>query len=124
MSQALRAYLKDYGRHSELSVSYDDLLGFTDSMPLVDQNQRDILWETTCCQLAGRRNLKRGLTKIYSLLKTSEDTSIMEHLAVDRVNYCTFGNSNRFRIRIVNQYNDNHDYFYIKKADASRIYET
>ena len=26
------------------------------------------------------------------------------------------------RIRVVNQFNDNHDYFYIKKADASRVY--
>ena len=35
---------------------------------------------------------------------------------------CTFGNTKPFRIRIVNQYNDNHDYFYVKKADASRLY--
>ena len=33
-----------------------------------------------------------------------------------------FGNTKPFRIRIVNQYNDNHDYFYVKKADASRLY--
>ena len=26
------------------------------------------------------------------------------------------------RVRVVNQFNDNHDYFYIKKADASRVY--
>ena len=26
------------------------------------------------------------------------------------------------RVRVVNQYNDNHDYFYVKKADASRVY--
>jgi hypothetical protein len=38
------------------------------------------------------------------------------------VDFCTFGNSTPFRIRIVNAYNDNQDYFYIKKADASRIY--
>ena len=39
-----------------------------------------------------------------------------------RIDYCTFGNSNPFRIRIVNRLNDNYDYFYIKQADASRIY--
>jgi hypothetical protein len=38
------------------------------------------------------------------------------------VDFCTFGNSTPFRIRIVNAYNDNQDYFYIKKADASRVY--
>jgi len=41
---------------------------------------------------------------------------------VERIDYCTFGNSNPFRIKIVNDFNDNYDYFYIKQADASRIY--
>ena len=33
-----------------------------------------------------------------------------------------FGNTRPMRVRVVNQFNDNHDYFYIKKADASRVY--
>jgi hypothetical protein len=41
---------------------------------------------------------------------------------VARIDYCTFGNSNPFRIRIVNKYNDNYDHYYIKIADASRVY--
>jgi hypothetical protein len=41
---------------------------------------------------------------------------------VARVDYCTFGNSHPFRIRIVNRYNDNYDHYYIKKEDASRVY--
>ena len=39
-----------------------------------------------------------------------------------RVDYCTFGNSHPFRIRIVNKFNDNYDHYYIKRIDASRIY--
>jgi hypothetical protein len=46
----------------------------------------------------------------------------MEHLYVDRIDYCPFGNSRPFRIRIKNQYNDNYDYYYVKLADASRVY--
>jgi hypothetical protein len=41
---------------------------------------------------------------------------------VARVDYCTFGNSHPFRIRIVNKFNDNYDHYYIKIADASRVY--
>jgi hypothetical protein len=41
---------------------------------------------------------------------------------VARIDYCTFGNSHPFRIRIVNKFNDNYDHYYIKIADASRIY--
>jgi hypothetical protein len=43
-------------------------------------------------------------------------------LDVARIDYCTFGNSHPFRIRIVNKFNDNYDHYYIKIADASRIY--
>ena len=41
---------------------------------------------------------------------------------MDRIDFCTFGNSNPFRIRIVNSHNENQDYYYIKKADSSRIF--
>ena len=55
-------------------------------------------------------------------MRSGGDERILPNLYVDRVDYCTFGNTKPFRIRIVNQYNDNHDYFYVKKADASRVY--
>jgi hypothetical protein len=41
---------------------------------------------------------------------------------VDRIDFGDFGNSRPFRIRITNLFNDNSDYFYVKHADASRIY--
>ena len=44
-------------------------------------------------------------------------------MLVDRIDYCTFGNSKPFRIRIKNQYNDNYDYFYIKKLLAAKTDE-
>ncbi|MES2882335.1 MAG: hypothetical protein V4676_09325, partial [Bacteroidota bacterium] len=65
---------------------------------------------------------KDGLINLYALLKTEGDYSFTKHLDVARIDYCTFGNSNPFRIRIVNRYNDNYDHYYIKKEDASRVY--
>jgi hypothetical protein len=41
---------------------------------------------------------------------------------VARVDYCTFGNTKPFRVRIINRLNDNYDHFYVKQADASRVY--
>ncbi len=55
------------------------------------------------------------------LLKTG-DLKAVPHLYVERVDFCGFGNSKPFRIRVVNEYNDNYDHFYIKVADASRVY--
>lgn len=122
VSEAFRDYLREYGRETQLPVVYGDLMRYTDSMPLLDRNQNDTLWETTIYNEHLRDELNRGLTMIYSLLRTSGDISVMEHLYVERIDYCTFGNSNPFRVVIINKYNDNRDYFYVKKADASRIY--
>jgi hypothetical protein len=47
---------------------------------------------------------------------------VIEHLYIDRIDLCTYGNTKPFRIRIVNKINDLFDYFYIKTADASRVY--
>jgi hypothetical protein len=66
--------------------------------------------------------LREGLINLYATLKTEGDYTFTNHLEVARIDYCTFGNSNPFRIRIVNRYNDNYDHYYIKKEDASRIY--
>ena len=47
---------------------------------------------------------------------------MLEHLDVARIDYCLYGNSKPFRVRIINRFNDNYDHFYVKRADASRIY--
>ena len=55
-------------------------------------------------------------------MKTDGDVAVLDHLSVARIDYCTFGNTRPFRIRIINRLNDNYDHFYIKRADASRVY--
>jgi len=118
----LREYLVYYGREISLPVKYDDLLHFNASVPVYDRNEKDTLWETALYSQSDVEMIHEGLKQIYSILKTEGDSSVHRHLHVDRVDYCTFGNSHPFRIRIVNNFNDNYDYFYIKRADASRIY--
>ena len=83
---------------------------------------RDTLWESVIYPREQMTVLHHGLKEIYALMQAEGSLSVMDHLYVDRIDYCTFGNSNPFRIRIVNSYNDNFDHFYVKKADASRVY--
>lgn len=118
----LRDYLRRYNREFELPVSYSRLLEWVEAMPLTDNDGRDTLWQTVIYRPEIWRRLNKHLTGIYALLKTEGDTSFVDHLYVDRIDYCTFGNSNPFRIRVVNSYNENQDYYYIKKSDASRVY--
>ncbi len=122
INEKLRKYLTSHGREVKMPVSYSDLLHFTYSTPIKDKNGKDTLWEKTSYDNQEWNYLKEGLVEIYAILKTKGDLSFTTHLDVARIDYCTFGNSNPFRIRIINRFNDNYDHFYIKIADASRIY--
>jgi hypothetical protein len=119
---ALLQYLDTYGRVLALPTNYSKLLEYDFANALTDKLGRDTLWESVHYGPDKQPEIHTALKQIYALLKTEGDTSVAEHLEVDRVDYCTFGNSKPFRIRIINRYNDNYDYFYVKQADASRIY--
>ena len=119
---SLREYLNHFKRELSLPVGYENLLQNVDAYPLMNERNEDTLWQTMVYDQHYGREIFEGLKQIYVLLRSGGDKKILPNLYVDRVDYCTFGNTKPFRIRIVNQYNDNHDYFYVKKADASRIY--
>lgn len=122
INESLRKYLKKYKREEILPLTYQDMKRWTDSRPVFDNNGENTYWESVIYDGATQEEILFGLREIYALLKTDGDTEIISHLRVSQIDYCLFGNSNPFRIKIVNQLNDNHDYFYIKKADASRVY--
>lgn len=122
VSAPLRTYLRSYDRERPLPMGYADLKRFDNTMAVYDKYGKDTLWVSTIYSQSDTAELHKGLKEIYSILKTGGDKSVHEHLTIERVDFCTFGNSNPFRIKIVNNYNDVYDYFYIKQADASRIY--
>lgn len=122
ISAALREYLKKYKRAVKVPIEYSDLLRYDNSIPLYDNKGKDTLWETVFYPQDDMKEIHLALKKIYSEIKSAGDVSVMKHLNVDRVDLCVYGNTKPFRVRIVNQINDNFDYFYIKNADASRVY--
>jgi hypothetical protein len=122
VGQGLRGYLRAYKRERDLPVTYERLRGFSEVIPLTDSDGKPTLWDTVIYEREEMRALNEALKEVYAVLKVNGDMSVVQHLYADRVDFCTFGNSTPFRIRIVNAYNDNQDYFYVKKADASRIY--
>ncbi|MFM9908386.1 MAG: hypothetical protein ACKVOW_03520 [Chitinophagaceae bacterium] len=122
VSEQLRNYLNHHGREVVLPVTYKDLLHYTYAVPINDKNGKDTLWESVSYDMREWNFIRTGLIKIYAILKTEGDLTFTKHLDVARIDYCTFGNSHPFRIRIVNKFNDNYDHYYIKIADASRVY--
>ena len=122
VNKGLKEYLMQHGRVVKLPILYSDLLNYTEGFPLYDKNGKDTLWESVMYREEDIKDFNESLTYVYSLLRTDGDMSVMKHLSVDRIDYCHFGNSKPFRIRIVNKLNDNYDYFYVKRSDASRVY--
>lgn len=122
ISRHLRNYLRSQEREVELPVSYRDLLRYDNSIPLYDRFGADTLWETVFYAQSEMEGIYESLKQIYAQLKTQGDYSIINHLSIERIDLCVYGNTKPFRVRIVNDINDNFDYFYIKEADASRVY--
>jgi len=121
VSENLLKYLKQYGRAARLPLKYSDLLRYETSITLYDKKGNDTLWSTILFPEGERNEIYENLRKIYAILKANGDEQLMRHLYVERIDICEYGNTLPFRVKIVNRFNENYDYFYIKQADASRI---
>lgn len=121
INTALRTYLNDHERSSD-AIDYEELARYNSSIPLYDSSGVDTLWETVLYAPNDMEGIHKQLKTVYANLKSSGHVEVIEHLFIDRIDICPFGNTKPFRVRIVNRINDNFDYFYIKRADASRIY--
>ncbi len=122
VTKRLNKYLTEYNRNTRISVSYDDLLRFQGSVIVYDKNDEDTLWIRVYYNEFEREEIDLSLKRVYMNLHSDGNDKILQFLNIDAVDYCTFGNSKPFRIKIRNVLNDNYTYFYVKKADASRIY--
>lgn len=122
INDSLLKYLERFDRISKVSIFYDDLLRFSGSITVYDKNDQDTLWIRVYYTEYEREEIDLNLKKIYSLLHSDGNLGIIKFLNVDSIDYCTFGNSKPFRIKVRNILNDNYTHFYVKKADASRIY--
>lgn len=121
LSTAFRGYLRSYQRLHDLPVRYRDLRRYAQTIPLYDAAGRDTLWSTVVYD-SGMEELHEGLRRIYAELKTAGDEHTLRHLFIERIDMCEFGNTMPFRVKIVNRFNENFDYFYLKQADANRVY--
>ncbi|UOB17056.1 hypothetical protein [Abyssalbus ytuae] len=122
ISEKLYSYLNRFNRNVKIPVFYNDLLRFAGSVVVYDKNDEDTLWVRVYYSDSDREEIDLSLKKVYSILHSDGRIDIIPFLNVDAIDYCTFGNSKPFRVKIRNILNDNYTYFYVKKADASRVY--
>ncbi|MDA0757786.1 MAG: hypothetical protein O3C01_03875 [Bacteroidetes bacterium] len=122
ISKNLDSYLSFYNRKLIIPIFYEDLKRFSGSVSVYNEKDIDTLWVRAFYSDFERKEIDESLKQVYNLLHSDGNEANMEFLNVDAIDYCTFGNSKPFRIKIRNILNDNFTYFYVKKADASRIY--
>ncbi|MCW5898543.1 MAG: hypothetical protein KIT10_04670 [Flavobacteriales bacterium] len=120
VGEELRRFLEDHGRETGLPIAYRDLLRYDSLLPTTDAQGRATLWNTVLLRPDEMQDTHRRLVETYQALIAGGRR--ISHLAVASVDFCPFGNSQPFRVKIINLINDNHDYFYVKRTDASRIY--
>ncbi|HSD15439.1 MAG TPA: hypothetical protein VLB74_12380 [Flavobacterium sp.] len=122
INEQLYAYLEKYRRVAKTNVFYDDLRRFQGSVVVYDNNNEDTLWVRVYYNELEKKEIDLSLKKIYTLLHSDGDERNIINLTVDYIDFCTFGNSKPFRVKIRNLLNDNYTHFYVKIADASRIF--
>ncbi len=122
INKKLYDYLTEYNRNIKIPVFYDDLLRFSGSVTVYDKNDKDTLWIRVFYPEFEQKEIDLSLKRMYNILHGDGTEDNLDILMVDEIDYCTFGNSKPFRIKIRNVLNDNYTYIYVKKADASRVY--
>lgn len=122
ISDSLSEYLSKQGRNIKIPVFYDDLLRFQGAIEVFDENGKDTLWISCYYSEYERDEIDLSLKQVYSILHSDGSESIIPYLNIDSIDFCTFGNTKPFRIKVRNILNDNYIFLYVKKADASRIY--
>lgn len=122
ISNLLKKYLIDFNRWVDMPIYYGDLLRFQGSVIVYDDNNNDTLWTRVYYSDSELKEIDYNLKKIYTILHSDGNESIITFLNIDAIDYCTFGNSKPFRIKVRNILNDNFTYFYIKKTDSSRVF--
>lgn len=121
VSDSLQQYLETYRRDIILPINYAELFHYSHTNAIKDANGKPTHWENVLYEKKLLSELKSKLLAVYSLLNPQENISA-ESLEIKAIDFCEYANSMPFRITVINTQNDQADFFYIKSADASRIY--
>ena len=118
VSNQLQQYLADFKRDIVLPISYQELFHYSYSNAIKDENGKYTHWENVVYDEKYAEMLQPKILATYQLLKNSS----AKNIKITAIDFCEFANSMPFRISVEDTGNNSSDYFYIKAADASRIY--
>ena len=118
VSHPLQQYLQLFNRDIELPIAYSDLFHYQYTNAIKDKNGKHTHWENVRYEPATLAALTSKLIATYQLLNQLPSANY----TITAIDFCEFANSMPFRISLTNKSDNSNNYFYIKAADASRIY--
>lgn len=118
VSSALQKYLVLHQKDTGLPLAYNELLHYEYTNALKDKNGKHTHWERVVYDKKLLEQLTPKLLSLYAQLKSDPNNPVH----IESIDFCEFANSMPFRINLRNTVNRQQDWFYIKSADASRIY--
>jgi hypothetical protein len=116
VSSLLQQYLQQYKKDTALSIAYKELLHYQYTNAIKNDKGKHTHWERVVYDKKLLESLQQKLVLLYAQLKNESA------IEIDSIDFCEFANSMPFRINITNTNSRQKDLFYIKSADASRIY--
>ncbi len=118
VSHQLQQYLQLFNRDVELPIAYSDLFHYQYTNAIKNENGKHTHWENVLYEPTILAAITSKLIATYQLLHQLPAADY----SITAVDFCEFANSMPFRISLINNSDNTNNYFYIKAADASRIY--
>ncbi len=122
VNKALGAYLQLYGRDKDIPIKYSDLTNYSYAESLKDKKGKWTYWENAIYESGQLEFIKKALIATYTTLKNPGMPAASKQFEIERIDFCDYANSIPFRIKIIEKDTGLPDFFYVKQADASRIY--
>lgn len=122
INPSFKEYLINKGREKQLPLNYEELLDFDAYVPVYDDDDNDTLWISVMYNGKRMEDVTTALLQIYVRLQSDGREERLSNLSIASIDFCTFGNTKPFRIKVINLLNNIYDYFYIKRIDASRVF--
>lgn len=116
VSSGLQHYLQQYQKDVTLPLSYRDLHHYEYTNAIKNDQGKHTHWERVVYNQKTLASLQQQLQQLYFIL-----TGNPQPVNITAIDFCEFANSMPFRIHFTTA-TGKKDCFYVKSADASRIY--
>ncbi|MEN9570507.1 MAG: hypothetical protein RL172_1738 [Bacteroidota bacterium] len=120
VAEKLQQYLLQYQRDIALPVQYKELFYYRYTNAIKNEQGRPTHWENVVYDTQLLQSLEPRLVQLFLLLYPAATHNTFYKITA--IDFCEYANSMPFRITLCNSLSSTQYIYYIKAADASRLY--